>query len=201
MPKLGGVYARGDFFQQLAGAHKPSVDDMLSDRDYFGLDLSIIPLYGNIRTEDGQMYELLRNPGGNAIYSGLVIQDTTLDGKNLMFNADLTKDCATSEGSVGVREGNEAVWRSAPGIPGKAFEIRVSEDHTKWIEDGLFCLEGPMIKPGLHWYLPARDDGTYYVSHMLELSGEFQGVKARGFVAFDQVIWPKAAACIRTAMS
>lgn len=111
---------------------------MLSDRGYFGLDLSIIPLYGNIRTEDGQMYELLRNPGGNAIYSGLVIQDTTLDGKNLMFNADLTKDCATSEGSVGVREGNEAVWRSAPGIPGKAFEIRVSEDHTKWIEDGLF---------------------------------------------------------------
>ncbi len=42
---------------------------MLSDRGYFGLKLSIIPLYGNIRTEDGEMYELLRNPGGNSIYS------------------------------------------------------------------------------------------------------------------------------------
>lgn len=187
MPKLGDVYARGDFFQQLAGAHKPSVDDMLSDRGYFGLKLSIIPLYGNIRTEDGEMYELLRNSGGNSIYSGLVIQDTTVDGKNLMFNAELTKDCASSVGSRGVREGDEAVWRSAPEATGKPFEIRVSEDHIKWTEDGLFTLEGPMIRPGLHWYLPARDDGTYYVSHMFELTGEFRGVKARGFVSFDQV--------------
>lgn len=49
MAKLGDVYARGDFFQQLAGAHQPSVDDMLSDRGYFGLKPCIIPVYGNIR--------------------------------------------------------------------------------------------------------------------------------------------------------
>lgn len=32
MPKLGGVYERGHFFQQLSGAHQPSVKDVLSDR-------------------------------------------------------------------------------------------------------------------------------------------------------------------------
>lgn len=194
MPKLGDVYERGNFFQQLSGAHKPSVDDLLSDRGYFGLIPNLTAIYGNIRTEDGEMYELLRNfnpdlknKHGEKAYMGLVIQSTNIDGKNLIFDTELTKECASAEGAVGVREGNEAVWRKAAGVSGKDFEMRVSEDYFVWKEENFFSLEGPMIKPGLHWYLPGRDEGTYYVSHMFELTGEFQGVKAKGFVAFDQI--------------
>lgn len=186
MSKCGDIYNRGEFFQMLAGAHNPNINDMVSDRGYFGLNPVIIPVYGNVRTEDGEMYELLRNPGLDNNYSTLVIQDTTIDGKNLIFNS-VVKGRATSAGSIGVIEGDEAVWRQAKAAEGKGFEIRINGDHIKWTEEDLFELEGPMIKPGLHWYLPARDEGTYYVSHMYELKGTYQGKKATGFVAFDQV--------------
>ncbi|TDL69323.1 hypothetical protein E2R58_09135 [Paenibacillus amylolyticus] len=197
MPKLGDVYERGNFFQQLAGAHQPSVEDVLSDRGYFGLKPNLTAIYGNIRTEDGEIYELLRNFNPDLDtekdYLGLVIQSTKTDGANLIFDTELTKDCASAKGTVGVQDGNEAVWRKAPGVVGDDFEIRFSEDYFVWKEEKLFSLEGPMIKPGLHWYLPGRDEGTYYVSHLFELTGEFQGVKAKGFVAFDQVYMAEGA--------
>ncbi|MCB2362413.1 hypothetical protein [Clostridium estertheticum] len=200
MPKLGDVYERGNFFQQLAGAHKPSVDDVLSDRGYFGLMPHLMPIYGCIRTEDGEMYELLRNfnpdidnKHGEKPYMGLVIQSTKVDGENLIFDTELTKDHASTEGAVGVKEGNEAVWHKAPNVSGKNFEIRFSEDSFTWIEEDLFSLSGPMVKPGLHWYLPGRDAGTYYVSHIFELEGEFQGLKAKGMIAFDEMYMAEGA--------
>jgi len=187
MPKCGDIYKRGDFFQMVAGAHQSSIEDLVSDRKYYGLKPAINPVYGNIKTEDGEMYEILRNPGLDKNYFMLVVQDTTTDGKNLIFNSEVTKGHALSIGSKGIIEGDEAVWRQAKDQEGKGFEIRVNSDHIRWIEEGLFDLQGPMLKPGLHWYIPSRDEGTYYVSYIFELSGIYQGKKAHGFVAFDQV--------------
>lgn len=194
MPLVGDVYQRGDFFQQIAGAHKPNIDDMLSTRGYFGLDLNLYAIYGNLKTDDGQMYEVLRNfnpdlgnKNGEKAYMGLTIQSTEVDGQNLIFDQNLIKGSASAEGAVGVKEGNEAVWRKADGVEGNDFEMRVSEDHYSWNEGNLFSIDGPLLGPGLHWYLPARDGGIYYVSHMFSVSGTFNGHKATGFIAFDQI--------------
>ncbi|MNO17038.1 hypothetical protein D3C76_67280 [compost metagenome] len=93
------------------------------------------------------MYELLRNfnpdldnKHGEKAYMGLVIQSTKVDGANLIFDTELTKDCASAEGAVGVQDGNEAVWRKAPGGVGDDFEMRFSEDYFVWKEEKLFSL-------------------------------------------------------------
>ncbi len=117
-----------------------------------------------------------------------------------MFNAELTKDCASSVGSTGVREGDEAVWRSAPEASGKPFEIRVSEDHIKWTEDGLFSLEGPMIKPGLHWYLPAETMAPTMCRICLSCRASSRERKHAVLWHLIRSIWRKVAACIKIVM-
>ena len=104
MPLVGDVYQRADFFQQIAGAHKPNIDDMLSTRGYFGLDLNLYAIYGNQKTDDGQMYEVLRNfnpdlgnKNGEKAYMGLTIQSTEVDGQNLIFDQNLIKGSASAE--------------------------------------------------------------------------------------------------------
>lgn len=191
MPKLGDAYERGNFLQMLAGAYKPNVSDMVSPRSYFGLVPSLSFAYGNVKTEDGQMYELSRNfdpSGGQAVgYAALTIQSTEIDGKNLIFDMELTKNAASSNGCLPRIEGMDAVWSKEDGVEGKGFEVRCSEDTFSWTEDGVFSFSGSLIKPGLHWYLPGRDYGTYYVSLLCAVDGKIKGQNAKGFMGFDQV--------------
>ncbi|MBW9172720.1 hypothetical protein [Clostridium estertheticum] len=192
MPKLGDVYERGNFFQQLVGAHKPSVDAMLSDRGYFGLVPSATFAYGCVRSEDGEIYELVRrfsrakDESSKNTFSMLFIESTNVDGVSLRFDQERMKDAANSNDVEVFKDGNEAVWKSTANCLGKAFELRFSEDEFSWKEEGFFSLSGQMIKPGLHWYLPGRDYGTYYVSHIFEVEGKFEGRKVKGMIGFDQ---------------
>ena len=57
---------RGDFgWQPLAGAYEPTVEDMMSDRAYFGMPPEAIYLWGTFRDEDGEIYcPMRRLPAG-----------------------------------------------------------------------------------------------------------------------------------------
>lgn len=202
MPKVHSVYPRGHFFQQMAGAHQVSAEAMVSDRGFFGLVPSATFLYGCMRTDDGQMFEICRRfshhktklsiegvPMEEAIAqppSMILFQSTEIDGVQLRFDLERMQAQAFSNNVVIGMDGKDAVWRSQDGERGRPYEIRFNEDACSWVEDGLFSLKGPMIKPGLHWYLPGRDYGTYYVSQLFELEGEIEGRPCRGVIGFDQ---------------
>ncbi|MEO8804478.1 MAG: hypothetical protein ABI433_00225 [Burkholderiaceae bacterium] len=200
MPAVGSVYPRGHFFQQLAGAHQPSATDMVSNRVYFGLQLSATFLYGCLRTEDGEMIEIVRRfshhenkaqaaAGEESLDSPpafLLVQTTEIDHQNLRFDMPRMQAAAVTNNARIYLDGKEAVWKPADGTRGKPFEIRFSEEACSWVEQGLWTLKGRLVKPGLHWYLPGRDYGTYYVSQIFEVEGEYEGRRVRGMVGFDQ---------------
>ncbi|MFJ8780505.1 hypothetical protein [Streptomyces sp. NPDC102476] len=109
-----------------------------------------------------------RNSQGDGLEGGiprlLLFQSTLIDDKTLRWTMERMQAAASAEGTVEVREGEEVVWRQAAGVPGQLFEVRYGLDSFTWREEGLFELTGTPINPGLHWYLPGRDYGTYYVS-------------------------------------
>lgn len=97
----------------------------------------------------------------------------------------MQKQAATDNFEMGCDD-RVAWWKPAAEVKGRPYEITFSEERCTWKEEGLFNLSGPIMKPGLHWYLPGRDYGTYYVSQLFELEGEIEGRRCRGIIAFDQ---------------
>lgn len=194
MPLLRHTYQRGEFFQMLSGGFQPTLDDLLSDRSYFGLPPAATFTYGRLDAEDGEMFEIARRVSRNTSQTSsdiggppqlLLFQSTLIDGERLRYDLPHMKEAALTNGCVAVREGDEIVWRSA--VPeGKPFEMRMGENTFSWVEDGLFELKGTPVRPGLHWYLPGRDYGTYYVSQFVEVGGTVLGRPVRGIIAFDQ---------------
>jgi hypothetical protein len=52
---------RGDFgWQALVSAFEPTLDDMMSNRAYFGMPPEALYLWGTFRDQDGEIY----TPGG-----------------------------------------------------------------------------------------------------------------------------------------
>ncbi|MFL6879520.1 hypothetical protein ACJ6YJ_32290 [Pseudomonas marginalis] len=202
MPKLQSVYPRGHFFQQMAGAHQVDAAAMVSTRGFFGLYPSATFLYGCMRTDDGEMFEICRRVShhGEGVATGiatddsalskppavLLVMSTEVDGEQLRFDLNSMQLQATTDDCEISLEGKDAVWKSAAGASGRPFRITFNESSCSWHEEGLFSLSGPILKPGLHWYLPGRDYGTYYVSQIFELKGEIKGRPCEGMIAFDQ---------------
>ena len=202
MPKLSSVYPRGHFFQQIAGAHEVSTEAMISPRGFFGLVPSATFLYGCLRTEDGAMFEICRRVShhaeggakGDAIDDEtlakppaiLLMMSTEIDGQHLRFDIAAMQQQATTDECEIAMEGGDAVWKSPANAAGRPFKITFNEERCSWDEEGLFSLSGPILKPGLHWYLPGRDYGTYYVSQIFELEGEIMGRRCKGMIGFDQ---------------
>ncbi|GAA3898641.1 hypothetical protein GCM10023084_58920 [Streptomyces lacrimifluminis] len=196
MPIVKHVHPRGHFLQMLSGAHQPTIEDVLSDRSYYGLPPGATFVYGRLDDEQGEIYEVCRSVNHNSHQADglgggvprlLLFQSTLIDDTTLRYDMERMQAAASAEGAVGVREGEEAVWRQAAGVPGQPFEVRYGLDSFTWREEGLFELTGTPINPGLHWYLPGRDYGTYYVSQFVEVTGTVLGRPVRGMLAFDQV--------------
>lgn len=201
MPQTRSVYERGQFFQQLGGPYEVSAEDVASTRGYFGLDFGMTFLYGNIRTEDGEMYEVNRNfpaPGRRAevdedgVEKGaaatlLLVQSTEIDGESLQFDrTEIAKHARSSDARITLEDGR-VTWLPAVGATGAPFRVEFDEHSALWEEEGLMRMTGTALKPGLQWYLPGRDYGTYYVSVLFQLEGEYKGKKATGMIGFDQV--------------
>lgn len=202
MTKTASVFPRGHFFQQMAGAVQVDVAEMVSPRGFYGLVPSATFPYGCLRTDDGAMFEIVRrfsHHGQGLAQEGaavdevldkpptlLLFQSTELDGKQLRYDLERMQKQAASDHFDRGLENGRAYWRSVAGARGRPYEITFDGEQVTWKEEGLFSLTGKILKPGLHWYLPGRDYGTYYVSQFVLVEGEVEGRPCRGFISFDQ---------------
>ena len=66
MSNDSGMPRRGDFgWQPLVSSFEPTLDDMMSDRSYFGMPPEALYLWGTFRDENGDLYSPMRRiPAG-----------------------------------------------------------------------------------------------------------------------------------------
>ena len=171
----------------VVGAIDTDPADFASESPMMGLPMSQTFLYGSVRDGDGTIWTPMRRCAAG-------------DGgaERLLLQTDLGSDalhvCRTGPrpaSSRGVRrgcDGGAVVFESDPAAPGAPFRIRADGQKFRWIEEGVLDLEGAAVPPGLHWHLPDRVKGMYYLSQIFEVEGTVLGRAVRGFIPMDQ--WP-----------
>ena len=180
---------RGHFgWQPIVGPHRVTAAEMLDRRGFFGLGLESTFLYGCMRDEDGEMYEICRRMPPNASDGGLdnFFIMTTRGNECLKLDLETMADNAPSCERVERLEGDTAVWESNDSVKHKRFRISFSPASCTWTEEGTFDLRGAYLSPGLQWYLPGRDDAIFYVSNIFLMEGTLLGRSVRGMIGFDQ---------------
>jgi hypothetical protein len=78
-------------------------------------------------------------------------------------------------------------WRSDPAQPGNPFHVTWTPEDCSWMEAGNLDIRGRLVRPGMHWYLPGRDAGMYYVANIFEMEGTILGRRVRGMIGFDPI--------------
>jgi hypothetical protein len=135
--RLNGRPLRGNFgWQPLASAFEPTLEDMMSDRSYFGMPPEALYLWGTFRDADGEIYCPMRR-----------------------IPAGLAGDANDSR---------------------RRFYLCTTAGH----DDGMHLHP---IGRTLHWYLPGRDAGMYYVANIFEMQGTILGKPVRGMIGFDPI--------------
>jgi hypothetical protein len=147
-------------------------------------------LWGTLRDDDGDLHAILRRVPHSAASAGgwkrLVVQ-STMGGKDHLAMHPSGRASAANNTVVRTLENGRVRWSSDDDPDRRPFEAWWEPGRCSWREDGTFHLDGTMIEPGMHWYLPGRDAGMYYVSTLFELEGEIFGRPCRGMMGFDQV--------------
>ena len=172
---------RGDFgWQPLCSAFEPTLEDMLSDRSYFGMPPEALYLWGTFRDEDGEIYCPMRR-----IPSGLPTdaKDTrrrfylcsTLGHDGRHAHARGRSRSVPNDNFSRTLEDERIHWRSDPAQHGNRFHVTWTPDDCSWLEEGAMDVRGKLVKPGMHWYLPGRDAGMYYVANIFEMEGTILG--------------------------
>ena len=176
---------RGDFgWQPLVSAFEPTIEDMMSDRSYFGMPPEALYLWGTFRDEDGEIYCPMRRIPAGLPTDGKDSRrrfylSTTLGHEDGMHMHPIGRDSAPNDGCTRVLEGDRIHWRSQPQLGGNPFHVTWTPDECSWYEEGAMDIKGKLVKPGMHWYLPGRDAGMYYVANIFE--------KVRGMIGFDPI--------------
>ena len=181
---------RGDFgFQQLVGPHQVTGASMSSERGFFGLHLSKSSPFGSVRDEQGNIYSFVRSlmaPNGTPNPTKFFYLNNHVDNVNLRMDHEKMARQALTPLPVHSLEGDVARWASQPGEAGNGWEITASSERLTWKEEGLFHLEGRLLGPGLQWYLPGVEWGTFYVSQLWDIAGVCEGRPVKGAMALDQ---------------
>jgi hypothetical protein len=189
---MTGMPRRGDFgWQPLASAFEPTLEDMLSDRAYFGMVPEALYLWGTFRDEAGEIYCPMRRipaglPSDAKDTRRRFYLCTTLDHSDGMHMHPIGRESAPNDGFTKTLESDRVHWRSVPGRA-NAFHVTWSPEECSWTEQGSMDVRGKLVKPGMHWYLPGRDAGMYYVANIFEMEGTILGRKVRGLIGFDPI--------------
>lgn len=187
------VPERGDFaFQMLVAPYRSNGAAMHDLRGFYGLHLSKTMPFGCLRDEAGEMYSVVRSvnsPTGTPNPTKFVYQSTRVDGKTLRM--DKARMAAQAQTLMPTRalQGDTAVWTNLPdepSEPGNGWKLEASGEHMHWVEDGLLDVQGRIIGPGMQWYLPGIDWGTFYISQLYDVSGTCEGRKVKGIMAVEQ---------------
>lgn len=185
---------RGDFaFQMLVAPYRSNGAAMHDLRGFFGLHLSKTMPFGSLRDVEGALYSVVRSvnsPTGTPNATTFIYQSTRVDGKTLRM--DKPRMAAQAQTLMPTRalaeneSGGTAKWTSVPGEAGNAWKLDASGEHMHWVEDGLFDISGRIIGPGMQWYLPGVDWGTFYISQLYDVSGTCEGRQVKGIMAVEQ---------------
>ncbi|MEU1370888.1 hypothetical protein ABZ454_32800 [Streptomyces sp. NPDC005803] len=184
---------RGDFgWQAMASAFEPTLDDMMSDRSYFGMPPEALYLWGSFRDETGEIYSPMRRiPAGLPTDSPdtrrrlfLLTTEGHDDGMHLH---EAGRGSARNDGFTKTLENDRVHWRSDPAAKGNAFHVTWGPKECSWVEEGVMDVRGTLIEPGMHWYLPGRDAGMYYVANIFLMEGTILGKQVRGLIGFDPI--------------
>lgn len=184
---------RGDFgWQAIASAFEPTLEDMMSDRSYFGMPPEALYLWGTFRDEAGEIYTPMRRipaglPGAAKDTRRRFYLLSTAGHSDGLHMHPAGRDSAPNDGHRKAMEGNRIHWRSNPEMSGHPFHVSWTPTEASWIEDGTMAIRGRIVKPGMHWYLPGRDAGMYYVANIFEMEGTILGKKVRGMIGFDPI--------------
>jgi hypothetical protein len=189
----GNTPRRGDFgWQALASAFEPTLEDMMSNRAYFGMAPEALYLWGTFRDDDGEIYTPMRR-----IPAGLPgdAQDTrrrfyllsTAGHQDGLHMHPVGRNSVPNDGCSKSLEGDRIHWRSHPGMPGNPFHVTWTPEDCSWREAGALDVRGRLLKPAMHWYLPGRDAGMYYVANIFEMEGVILGKRVRGLIGFDPI--------------
>jgi len=180
---------RGNFgYKALVGPHRADAAAMVDPRPFFGLAPEATFLYGCLRDEKGEMYELCRNIPWKkrSIGSNGLFMESTAGQQALRIIPEVSQAAANSNDFVGKLEGDMAVFTSPKGVQGKPYRITYSRTRCTWFEQDVCDLKGELIGPGLQWHIPDPDIGIFYVSQLFQLTGTVRGKKVRGMIGFDQ---------------
>ncbi len=178
---------------------------MINPSPIFGLELEINAIYGCVRTGSGEIYELLRairavNPeeaAHDSAIGGFLLRSTAGHSDPHMRVLPVSKQAASSKQAETRLENGAMVWSSNKSVEGAPWEITCAGETCRWHEEGVLDLEGRLIGPGLQWYLPEKDLGTYYASLQYQVTGTVLGEDVRGIIAIDQIFMPEGAVLYR----
>ncbi|MGE0383368.1 MAG: hypothetical protein AB7Q97_01475 [Gammaproteobacteria bacterium] len=184
---------RGNFgWQPLVSTFEPTLEDMISDRAYFGMPPEGLYLWGTLRDEQGEIYEIMRRiptnlPGAAKDTRRRFYLQTTLGHADALHMHPCWRQSAPNDGYRRWLADAKVQWQSAPEVGGNPFHVTWSPTACAWFEKDVLDVTGTFVPPGMHWYLPGRDAGMYYVANIFQLEGTVLGRRARGFMGFDPI--------------
>ena len=184
---------RGDFgWQALVSAFEPTLEDMMSDRAYFGMLPEALYLWGTFRDERGEIYCPMRRlppglPGAAKDTRRRLFLCTTLGHDDGMHMHPIGRTSVPNDGHSKTLEDDRIHWRSHPSQTSQPFHVTWTPQDCSWQEEGAMDVTGRLIKPGMHWYLPGRDAGMYYVANIFAMQGTLLGRRVRGLIGFDPI--------------
>ncbi len=152
----------------------------------FGLPFSQTFIYGSVRDGEGTMWTPMRRlAAGDGGRERLLLQ-TDLDSDAIHIH----RAGRRSASSLGVRRtlvGDALCLESDPEAEGAPFSVHADAETFRWVEEGTLALDGTAVPPGLHWHLPDRRRGMYYLSQIYEVTGTILGREVQGFIPLDQL--------------
>ena len=191
MKTYKNIPERGDFvYQQLVGPCKTTGPTLNETRSFFGLLLSKSMPFGSVRDDEGHIYSFVRSvmaPTGTPNPTRFFYQSTRIDGQHIRMDTERMAKQALTPMPTQTLDGDTVRWTSLPGEEGNPWLLEASAEHIKWVEEGLYELQGKPVGCGMQWYLPGVEWGTFYVSQLWSLSGVCEGRKVKGLMALDQV--------------
>jgi hypothetical protein len=150
-----------------------------------GLPLSQTFFYGTVRDAEGNIWNPMRRFTADGGPEKLLLQTNRERDSIGIHRAG--RHSASCAGSRRWLDGDEVRFESPADPSGHPFEIRASAERFSWVETDVVELHGNAVPPGLHWHLPDRRQGMYYVSQIYEVEGQILGNEVRGFIPMDQL--------------
>jgi hypothetical protein len=185
-PELSTTARCQDFdWRCVVGRIDTDVADYLED-SMLGLPMSQTFLYGAVRDANGNIWSPLRRLSADDGYGENLLLQTNADHDGIHVH-QAGRTTARGHGARRTLDGDVLLIESDAEAKGAPFSVRADSTAFRWTEEGTLELQGRAVPPGLHWHLPDRERGMYYLSQIYEVEGRVLDREVRGFIPLDQL--------------